>query len=295
MQRRAFGLEARKYRLDGRQRQRMPDKRAGKKRHADFGHAVVAKRPLAAIQRVHEGGFASQHANRHSPAQHLAVCRQVGADAKQGLRAAWMCTETGDNFVKHQRRAGSSGDLAQLLEKSDGLEIRPPALHRLADNGGDFLGVRLDPRQRLGRAVVQHHHVPHALARNARSDGRGDGAAVARAACLDQYLVEHAMIVSSKGHDLVAAGHRARQAHRRHHGLRAGIAKRHALVACHFTEQLGDLASEQRLRTNLKSLAKLLLEGALNKVGPVAKHDRAEAIQEVNIFVTVEVPELGTL
>src|ERR1700682_957276 len=40
---------------------------------------------------------------------------------------------------------------------------------------------------------------------------------------------------------------------------------------------------------------KLALDGFLNKVGTMAKHDRTEAVQDVDVFVAVHVPEPRTL
>ena len=64
------------------------------------------------------------------------------------------------------------------------------------------------------------------------------------ARALDEHFVELAVIRAVEHDDAIAAGHGARDAHRRHHRFRAGVAERHALVAGQLAEQLGDLAGE---------------------------------------------------
>ena len=95
--------------LGGGERQRMAHERAGEEGGGRLGHGVVAVAPGAAVQRIHELRLAGQDADRHAAAHDLAVGREIGADAEHRLHAARMDAEAGDDFVEHQRSAGSVG------------------------------------------------------------------------------------------------------------------------------------------------------------------------------------------
>ncbi len=80
--------------------------------------------------------------------------------------------------------------------------------------------------------------------------GRGrDALELARTA--DDDLVEDAVVGAGEHRDGAAAGDGARDAHRAHHRLGAGVAERGAVGAGDLAEQLGGLAGEHVLRPDL--------------------------------------------
>ena len=120
------------------------------------------------------------------------------------------------------------------------------------------------------------------------------GASAARRpadARLHQHLVELAVIGAGEHHDLVAAGDGARDAHRGHHRLGAGVAEGHPLVAGHLAEQRGDFAGQLRLRADREAFVQLLLDRLDDEIGRVPERGRAEAVEEVDVFVAVDVPD----
>ena len=62
-----------------------------------------------------------------------------------------------------------------------------------------------------------------------------------------------------------------------------------------LADQCGDFAGERRLRTDLEPVLELLRDGLRDEVRSMPEHDRAEAVQDVDILVAVEVPEPGAL
>ena len=128
--------------------------------------------------------------------------------------------------------------------------------------------------------------------RNAGRDRHGVRRASPVLDALDQHLVEHAVIVAGEHHDLVAPGHGARDAHRGHHRFRAGVAERHR-ARCRSSRRTAarlrrPAASAARSRSPCPSCSSI---ASTTKVGAWPKHDRAKAVDEIDVFVAVNVPD----
>ncbi len=76
---------------------------------------AIAILPEAAVNAVHELGFAGDNANRHPAANDFAVSSEVCLYAKPGLCATWMNAKTCDHFVPNQDDAGFQGQGTQLV------------------------------------------------------------------------------------------------------------------------------------------------------------------------------------
>ena len=137
------------HRFHRRQRERMADERAGKEGHADFGIGVVAVLPHAAIESVHEASFARKNADRHAAGDDLSVGRKIGANAKQRLASALVNAKSGNDFVEDQRGVGCFGDVANLLQKFDRLQVRMAALHRFDQHRGKIACILPNPFERF--------------------------------------------------------------------------------------------------------------------------------------------------
>src|SRR3546814_7731188 len=107
----------------------MADERAGKIGHAYGWHRIVAKLPVAAVERIHVFALARDHADRIAATNDFAVGAQIGLDAEQALGAGRMRAEAGHDLVEDQQRAGLAGDLAQVLQELDGAEVRRSEEH----------------------------------------------------------------------------------------------------------------------------------------------------------------------
>ena len=157
--------------------------------------------------------------------------------------------EAGDDLVEDQQRARRcSVRVRRSRRNSTRLEVGAPALHRLDHDRGQLVRA-LAQDLRATRACRSR-----APARSATADGMMPGAAgmllqLARAA--DDDLVEDAVVGAGEDRDRAAPGDGARDAHRAHHRLGAGVAERGAVGAGELAEQLGDLARQHVLRADL--------------------------------------------
>ena len=113
---------------------------------------------------------------------------------------------------------------------------------------------------------------------------------LARAA--HDHFVEDAVVGAGEDGDGVAAGHRARDAHRAHHRLGAGVAERHALGVGEFGEQLGGLAGQDVLRADFVAVLDLLVQDFAQEVRLPAEQVHAESGQHVHVLVAVQVPHV---
>ena len=235
-------------------------------------------------------GLAAERTDRHPAPDDFAVSRHVGHDAPERLASARMDAKAGDQLVKDQRRFRLLGDAPHFAEKFDRHEIRPAALHRLDQHGGEFVGVRFENFQRLGRAVLEHQNFVDDVLRNARRDGDRLRFSIDHAAA-HEHLVVDAVIGARHGGDLDAARHRPRQPHCREHRFRAGVAERRALHAGQLAHEFGDFSDQRRLGTDFHALAQLPLLGAHREVGRVPEKVGAETERDVEVLVVVEVPQ----
>src|SRR5579862_568580 len=165
------------------------------------------------------------------------------------------------------------------------------ALHGLDQYRGQIVGVLTNPFQRLRRAIIQHDHIRHALARNTGRDWHGLWLTGPVSKALRKNLIKHAMVVARKHDDLIAPGYRARRTHRGKNGLGAGVAECHALVAGHLAEHFCDLACKWRLGADFETFLKLRFDGLGDELGAMAQHDLPKAIDEIDILVAVDIPD----
>ena len=107
----------------------------------------------------------------------------------------------------------------------------------------------------------------------------------------NQDLVELAVIVAVERHHLVATGDRTRDTQRGHHRFGAGVAERHPLIAGHLGEQGGDLARQFRLRPSCETVVQLFLDRFDDEIGGVPERRWSIAVDEVDVFVAVNVPD----
>ncbi len=159
-----------------------------------------------------------------------------------------------------------------------------PARRRSAASSSRAL---LQDLQRLGRAVVEHEHVLR------RVDGMMPGAAgmllqLARAA--DDHLVEDAVVGAGEDRDEAPAGDGAGDAHRAHHRLRAGVAERRAVGAGDLAEQRAPPRRRGRAAGRSRSRASTWRGSLAEEVRLPAEQAHAEAAQDVDVLVAVEVP-----
>ncbi len=273
--------------------QRMTHKCSGKKRYPGFGDGGVAKLPISAVERVHEGRFPGQNSDRHSPAYNFSVGHQIGVNTVISLSAARMDTKSCDYFVEDERGSGLPRDFADTLEKLFRLQIRMTALDGLNQDCGKLVCVLLDISQRFVGTVIEHGYARDTCAGNSGRD-RLHGEFALAVQLLDQHFIELAVIVPGKKHHPVSSGHGAREAHGRHDRFRSCIAEGDPLGAGHLRQQIGGAASQRSLRADGKAFLHLLCNSFCDKCRRVPEHGRAETVEQIDIFIAVDVPELRT-
>src|SRR3546814_14361232 len=87
----------------------MADERAGEIGHAYGWHRIVAKLPVAAVERIHVFALARDHADRIAATNDFDVGTQIGLDAEQALGVGRMTAEAGTHLVQDQQSAGLPG------------------------------------------------------------------------------------------------------------------------------------------------------------------------------------------
>ena len=267
---------------------------AGEEGDADLGVRVITKLPHPAVERVHVLGPARQDTNGHAAGEDLPVGHQICADVEQRLAAARMYAEAGHDFVEDQAGVGLLRDLADGPEELDRLQIRMTALDRFDHHGRKVSCVLADPLLRLRRPVFEDHDIRGLLAGDPWCDRHGLRFPISLEA-FDEHLVEHAVVVTGEEHDFAAARHRPCKPHSGGDRLRTGIAKGRALVPGELANHLRHFTRKQRLWPDLESLAELPFDGLFHEDWTVAEHDGAEAVQKIDVFVAVNVPEIRAL
>src|SRR3546814_14654919 len=102
----------------------MADERAGEISHAYGWHRIVAKLPVAAVERIHVFALARDHADRIAATNDFAVGNQIGLDAEQALGTGRMRAATGTELVVDQQPHGPAGCPGQILtEKTEGQRV----------------------------------------------------------------------------------------------------------------------------------------------------------------------------
>src|SRR3546814_19840386 len=87
----------------------MADERAGKIGHAYGWHRIVAKLPVAAVERIHVFALARDHADRIAATNDFAVGAQLGLDAEHALGARPMRAEAGPVPLEDPHTCGPAG------------------------------------------------------------------------------------------------------------------------------------------------------------------------------------------
>ncbi|CAB3969489.1 hypothetical protein BCO9919_03787 [Burkholderia cenocepacia] len=290
LQRRAFLFDLLQHGQRGRHRERILAEGAAERGAIRGGERVVAVGPHAAVDRIHEAAGAGDHAQRQAAADDLAVRREIGPDAEHRLRAARMDAEAGDHFVEDQGDASLLGDAAQFLQECDGLQRRVAALHRLHHHGGERRRHPANGLERGVAAVVEQDHVLDRAERHAGGDGFRHAVRVRRG----ERAVGMAVIRMREHHDLVAPGHGAREPHRGHDGLGAGVRERHAIEAGHAGKARGDFTDEAGARAQFERALPFPGDLLLDEIRRVAEQMHAEAHREIDVLVAVDVPQPRT-
>ena len=291
LERRPFGFDPGQRGSRGRERQGMADEGPGEEGRSDLRERIVAEPPLAAVERIHEALGAGQDADRQPTAHHLAVGHQVGAQAQHRLHAARMHAKTRHHLVEDQGGSRVGRDAPELGDELFGQEGRAPALDRFDYDGREFRGMAADPGEALVRAVGEHDHVGDRRARDAGGGRFGTGRGLPRSG-LDQDLVELAMVAAVEDHHRAAARHGPGDAHRRHHGFRASVAEGDALVSRQAADPGCDVPGEDRLGPDGETRPQLLRDRIGDEVGRVAEERLAVAVDQIDIAVAVDVPDL---
>ena len=236
--------------------------------------------------------FAGHDADRESAADHFAVGGDVGLDAVEPLRAMRAVAEAADHFVEDEKGIVLVGEGAELLHEFLGLEFRAAALHGLNHDGREFVGMLFKNLHRLLGAVIEHEHVRDGGLGHAGGAGEGAGLALGLGTAQEDF-VKVTVVVFGENGDLVTTGGGARKAHGRLHGFGASADKGATLVAGHLAEHLRGLADEGRLWTHFEAGAHLLLHCFQNKVRGVAEEAGAESVEDVDVFVAIDIEKAG--
>ena len=282
------------HRIARSERQRMAHEGAREEGRCHLRHAVVAIVPAATVECVHVLRGPCKDADRHTPADNLAVSRHVGADAEHRLHSPGVGAKTGHHLVENQRNLAFAGQTAQFAEKFEREQFRMAALHRFDDDGGDVPSIGPDPVEGLRRAIGQNDHVRDRIARNAGCDGQGacEGRLAAR---LHQHFVELAMIVVVEDDDLVTPADAARKPHRRHDRFRSGVAEGHPIEIDHAGDPRRHFSGKRGLRTDGEAFLHLSGHRFDNEIGRVTEGGLTISVDQIDEFVAVGIPQLRPL
>ncbi len=220
LQRGPLALQRFQHRLCGCQHQRVPHERTCEIGDAHRGHGFVAELPCPAIERIHVFALARNDPDRIAAADHLAVCGDIGLDAKQGLGTAGMRAEAGHHLVENQDGTRGAGDLTHFLEELHRTQVGVAALHGFDQHAGQLMRAFADDLQGLGRAVVEHQHMLRRVPEDARCGGHG----TQLPRSTHEHFIVDAVIRAVEQHDRLAPGDGARDPHRSEHGLRSRVA-----------------------------------------------------------------------
>ena len=248
----------------------------------------VAVLPEAAVNAVHEGRAARDDADGQAAAGDLAVGGEVGCDAEPRLRPAGMDAETRHHLVEDQNDAGCLRPRPQLVQELARLQLRVATLHRLDEDGGEFVGVCVQEFECARAAVFEHQHVLGDARRDAGRERHREAVAALRAG---ERAVGVAVVGAGEDGDLRPARARAREPQCSHHRLRTGVAEGRSLHPGQLADERGDLSGEGRARPHLDAPLELFLEGCSDERRAVAEEVDAEAHRDVNVLVAVDIAQ----
>ena len=103
------------------------------------------------------------------------------------------------------------------------------------------------------------------------------------------------MVITAEVDDSISTGDSPRQPHCRHHGFGTGIAECHPLQVRQFRNHLGDFTRKWRLRANFNAYVQLLLNGRDQPIGRVPKEVGAKPHRDIDVFISIGIPDLGSL
>jgi hypothetical protein len=110
----------------------------------------------------------------------------------------------------------------------------------------------------------------------------------------NDHLVEHAVISAVEDHDRVLTRHGSRNAHRTEDGFGTGVTERHAFGPGELAHQGRHFFDERMLRPDLDAAVELRLHRGRDERGRVTQEVRAIAVQKIDVFVSVQVPEAAS-
>ena len=284
-------LEVQQGGVGCRQCQGMAYEGAGEVGHTGFGVRIITVLPVATVQGIQPVGVAGDGGKGQAAADDLAVGGDVGAHAVELLRATRGHAEAGHHLVEDQGAANLVGDLAQGFHELARLHRRVLVLDRLGHDGRQLGAAFAQHAQRVFAVPVQHQDVLNRIGQDAR--GGGQRAQLLGAA--HDYFIKNAVVRVGENGDGLAAGHRARDAHGAHHGLRTRVAKAHAFHAGELGDQVGDLGGQGVLRAHFQAQLQLLADRGDDALGLVTQQVAAKAREQVDVLVAVQIPQVGTL
>ena len=200
--------------------------------------------------------------------------------------------ESADHFVEDEKGVVVVGEGAELLDEFLGLEFGTATLHGLNHDGRELVGVLFENFHRLLGAVVEDEHVRDGGLGDAGGAWEGAGLLLGLGAA-EENFVEVAVVVLGEDRDFVATGGGAGEAHGGLHGFGTGADEGATLVAGHLAEHLRGFASEWGLGADFEAGVHLPLDGFENEIRGVAEEAGTEAVENVDVFVAVDIEEAG--
>ena len=170
-------LEVGQHGLRRRQRQRVLDHRAARRRDVRLREAVVAELPRSAIDHVDELVASGDHADRKAAAKDLAVGGDVRPYVEQGADAALVGAEPRDDLVEHQQKPARVGEPAELAQEGDRLQVGVARPDRLDQHEREVIGMVADHLEGMVGAVLEHECVVDDTLGDARHHGHRAGIA----------------------------------------------------------------------------------------------------------------------
>ena len=163
-----------------------------------------------------------------------------------------MDAETGDHFVKYENCSRFFGQRPQLLQKSFGLQIRPPALNRLHQHRGQIGRLAAQQRQRLRIIIVDDQNVFQHAGHSARRNRNGLRLLIAVLGHAD-CAVKMAVIRTGKHRYFASTGSGSGQPQSGHDRFGTGITKGNPLHAGHIGNHLGHFTCQMGLRPQMQA------------------------------------------
>ena len=241
---------------------------------------------------LHQVATPAVCADGQAAADDLAQARQIGADPVQRLRPAVRDAEARDHLVEDQERPRLVADRAEPFEEPGRRRHDTHvACHRLDDDGRDLATALAEgPPHRLliveGHGERERRHAPRHSAAVRQRERRATGPG------LDEETVGVAVVTAVELEDDVAAGCAASHPDRGHRRFGPRADEPYHL---HRRIRLGDRLGDLHLAAGRRTVAHAPTCGVDHRLddrrGGVAEDQRAPRAEEVEIVVTVDVPD----